>query len=701
MRFEGTTDPNGIDKAIRNTKEELERIGVTEKSSKLFLLAFEEILLLYNSHLKENLSFTLAMKKRGDNIKVILTFKSEKFDPFATESKILENIIKRFEYKPEWDYKGENNLIVFKLPLFQTFSNTLAFSWKYAYGSRKIFAYAITSQIIAALLGIVAPAISARVVVAFTTNKLHQIMIIAVLLLIVQILRNAFMVFSNLGYNKAYTGTLSALERDLTENVLEIESQCIDEKGSGLFIQRTTSDTQRIANGFNSIADMIGTIFNYVGVLIAMFLVSPVIALFVLAIITVQCLMELARSKRLFSDDRIFRKHNEQVSGLVGEMIRGSKDVKLLNCEKLFTKKINETIEDANEKRWYMQKRSWTSKLFRWETGEFGSFILIVLLVYYMTNKNIPPTVAIVMFNYYTELGPNAVKVIGSFMDSIADFNISIERVYALIHSPDFPKEKFGDISLSSLNGDVTFDHVSFSYERKKGKKVLDDLCFRVKAGEMVGLVGKSGCGKSTAFNLIPKLYKADSGQVLIDGVSINKLTKETIRNNITIVSQNPYIFRMSVRDNLKIIKEDLTDEEMENVCRLACIDEDIKAMPDGYDTLIGEGGIKLSGGQRQRLAIARGMLKNSKIMLFDEATSALDNETQAKVQKAIDNMRADRTVIIIAHRLSTVYNADKIMFMQDGRIINEGTHEELIDSCEPYRQFAFMERRKTKEQFS
>jgi ABC-type multidrug transport system fused ATPase/permease subunit len=166
----------------------------------------------------------------------------------------------------------------------------------------------------------------------------------------------------------------------------------------------------------------------------------------------------------------------------------------------------------------------------------------------------------------------------------------------------------------------------------------------------------------------------------------------------MTVVTQNPYIFRMSVRDNLKLVKPDLTDGEMQEVCRLACIDEDIANMPEGYDTLIGEGGVNLSGGQRQRLAIARSMLRDSRIILFDEATSALDNTTQARIQQAIDNMRRDRTVIIIAHRLSTIMNADRILYMQDGRILAEGTHEGLMSSCGEYRTLAAMEKTETAE---
>ena len=153
----------------------------------------------------------------------------------------------------------------------------------------------------------------------------------------------------------------------------------------------------------------------------------------------------------------------------------------------------------------------------------------------------------------------------------------------------------------------------------------------------------------------------------------------------MSIVTQYPYFFRMSVRENLKIVKADLTDAEMERVCQLSCIDEDIRNMPDGYDTLIGEGGVNLSGGQRQRLAIARCMLQDSRIILLDEATSALDNATQAKIRQAIENVRESKTIVIIAHRLSTIVGADRIFFMQDGKILAEGTHEELLGSCEPY----------------
>ncbi len=686
MVLKGTLSPQSINHTGDAARFELERAGIEGKLCTSCRLAMEEILLIYQERFGEDARFSVRFQKRNGDLKVRLLVEGEEFDPFLQGSPILNRLLGQFGNVPEWRYEKQKNRILFVFTLYNTTRKNFMFSWKYTEGCRGLLAFAVVCQFFSALLGILAPAVSARIIIAYTQNESERVIYIALTLLLVQLLRNLFIVSSNQGYNRAYMKTLSTLEKDLVDNVLRVESRCMDEKGSGLFIQRITSDTGRIASGFNSIADMVTQVLNYVGVLCAMFLVDPLIALFVLINMGVQCLMELRRTKRLYADDRIYRSANERFSGLVGEMVRGEKDVKLLNSEEQFSTELDGRIREANQHRLHMQTRSWRSKFLRWELGELGTFALIALLVYLISKGLLIPSLALVIYNYYTELGPNAVKVIGSFMDSIADFNISNERVYALLNSPEFPKEHFGSTELTEPRGEITFEHVTFSYDPGVGRNVLNDMCFTIHPGEMIGLVGRSGCGKSTTLNLISKLYEATDGRVLLDGTDILELTHDSIRDCMTVVTQNPYIFRMSVRDNLKIVKPSLTDEEMERTCRLACIDEDIQNMPEGYDTLIGEGGVNLSGGQRQRLAIARCMLRDSRIILFDEATSALDNVTQNKIQKAIDNMRRGRTVIVIAHRLSTIVGADRIFFMQDGKILAEGTHGELLESCEPYR---------------
>ena len=250
--------------------------------------------------------------------------------------------------------------------------------------------------------------------------------------------------------------------------------------------------------------------------------------------------------------------------------------------------------------------------------------------------------------------------------------------------SSSFSKEEFGKKHLDKVNGDFEFKDVEFSYGKKK---VLKKTSFKVEANSTVAFVGKSGSGKTTVFNLLCKLYDIDSGKITIDGVDINELDKDSIRENITIINQSPYIFNVSIKDNLRLVKENLTEEEIVKACKVACLHDFIMSLPEGYDTIVGEGGVNLSGGQKQRLAIARALVQKTEIILFDEATSALDNETQSQIQKAIDNMKEEYTILIIAHRLSTVINSDKILFLDDGKIIDGGSHEYLLKNCREYQK--------------
>ena len=275
---------------------------------------------------------------------------------------------------------------------------------------------------------------------------------------------------------------------------------------------------------------------------------------------------------------------------------------------------------------------------------------------------------------------------IGDLLEVIKDFNLSATRVFEIISSPNFEKEKFGNKHIDKVEGNFEFKNVDFSYD-SNATEVLHNLSFKVNANETVAFVGKSGAGKSTIFSLLAKMYDVDSGSITIDDVDIKELDKDTIRGNITIISQNPYIFNLSVKDNFKLVKANATDAEIKKACKMACLSDFIENLPNKYDTIIGEGGINLSGGQRQRLAIARALIQKTEIILFDEATSALDNETQSNIQKAIANMKGEYTLLMIAHRLSTIVNADRILFIENGHIIAEGTHKQLLKNCKSYKK--------------
>ena len=541
----------------------------------------------------------------------------------------------------------------------------------------------ILGHILQIIISIILPILSAKILVEITSNEYIRVLVIAIILLFVDLINNTnSYVISNI-FSKLYRNIMSKLEVKLGRSVLKIENDSLDKNSNGVFIQRMTGDTSDLANIFNDFISNISRFIEYIGILTAIFIVNKLIFIYVLFFAIILYLLEDIRTKKKKQDNKKFRESKEKVSGFIGELVRGARDIKMLNSEDDFINELSIIIRDCNEKMFSLQKRNNRYKILMWDISSLGNFILIFLLVLLLKNKILTSAVALVLYNYSGKVSSSAYFV-GGFLEQIKDFNLSAERVFAIIDSDEFKKEKFGNIHLDKVNGDFEFKDVVFSYTNKK---VLDKLNFKINANETVAFVGKSGAGKTTIFNLLCKMYDIDSGVITIDGVDIKKLDKDSIRGNITIISQNPYIFNMSIRDNLRLVKSSLTNDEMKNACKLACLDEYIDTLPDKYDTIIGEGGVNLSGGQKQRLAIARALVQKTEIILFDEATSALDNETQEKIQKAINNMKNEYTILIIAHRLSTIINADRILFLDNGKIINEGSHDYLLKNCKEYRK--------------
>ena len=242
----------------------------------------------------------------------------------------------------------------------------------------------------------------------------------------------------------------------------------------------------------------------------------------------------------------------------------------------------------------------------------------------------------------------------------------------------------YGSKELDNTKGVIKFNNVKFKYKEDEDY-TLNGLNLEIVPNKKIAIVGRSGNGKSTIFNLLLRYFDASIGSITIDGINIKDLTEASLRGNISIIRQSPFLFNLSILDNFRLVREDVSLEEVREYCKRAYIDDYIMSLPKGYDTVIGEGGINLSGGQKQRLAIARTLLLNTKIILFDEATSALDNESQEYIKKTIDDLVKDHTVIIVAHRLSTIVDADTIHIIEKGKLVGSGTHKELLESCKQY----------------
>ena len=559
----------------------------------------------------------------------------------------------------------------------------LKFAWKFAkYQKIKVIKF-ILMNILGVIISVTVPILSARIIISLAKNNFEQIILIAVVIFVVENARNLVHYLNRYYSQIIYRETFTKIEIELGSNILKLENKVIDSNSSGVFIQRLTNDTSRLADVFNSIIFNLSYIITDIGIFAAIFIISKVAFIYLIVMTLILFTIERIRVNKYNLKDKEFRKENEKVSGFVGEMVRGSRDIKMLNAEDSFIDDLKFKIFNLNNNRYSMQKTDRKYKFLRGFMLDSTDLLLIFLLVYLMTHNGLAAASALVIHNYSGRV-TGILNYFGNLMDSLKDFNLSSTRIFNIIYSDDFKKETFGTKNLKHIKGNFEFKNVSFSYDKNK---VLDDLSFKIKPKETVAFVGKSGAGKTTIFNLLCKMYDVDEGKVTIDGIDIRDLDKDSIRGNITIVSQNPYIFNLSIKDNLKLVKKDLTDDEMISACKTACLHDFIINLPEGYDTIVGEGGINLSGGQKQRLAIARALVQKTKIILFDEATSALDNETQTSIQQAINNMKNDYTILIIAHRLSTIINSDRILLLNDGKIEAEGTHQELLKNNKNYKK--------------
>lgn len=562
--------------------------------------------------------------------------------------------------------------------------NNIKFTWKYVKRKKfDLFKY-IFVNILISIICIILPIVSAELIVKLTNNHLEQLLLFAIFVFLLHTIWDFMNLLSKYYQNRIFISSYTDLQNELGSKFLQIKNQNIDKKGTGLFIERFTSDVEELSDIFNVINWYLSTAVMYIGIFIAIFITSKYVFIYLILTVILLNIIEHKRASIKNIYDKEYRSKKEKLQSVISEMVKGVKDIKMLNSEKSFLKYFHNNIYEANKTKYNKETKEAKYTFIKGFVSNLLDLLLIVLLIILIKSNMITLVSALVLYNYSKQT-PYSTQFVGQLLDQLNIFNLSANRIKEILNDDkEFTKEKFGNIHLDKINGNFEFKNVTFGYGKKK---ILKDLSFKINSNETLAFVGKSGAGKTTIFNLLCKMHDIESGQITIDGISINELDKETIRGNITVINQNPYLFNLSIKDNLKLVKNDVTDKEIKEACEIACLDEFINTLPDKYDTIIGEGGVNLSGGQKQRLAIARALIQKTKIILFDEATSALDNETQSEIQTAINNMKGDYTILIIAHRLSTIIDSDRILYLKDSKIEAEGTHKELIRKSNDYKK--------------
>lgn len=555
--------------------------------------------------------------------------------------------------------------------------------WKYMKNCKKsLIGYAIVS-IVEAIIGVILPLISAKVILNITEGAIEQLLYASLAVFLTEVIYNVANSYKAYFYQNVYRKTLVNLQMSVAKETLKMEIKEIDKNSSGLFIDRLNKDTKDISSIFMEYTYWLSSIISNIGVLITVFVLNKY--LFIYAIITSICnfLINKKSLSKQYEIQKNVRTLQEKKTGLTAEVVRGIKDIKVLNASKTVLSQVNNKITETSDEEIKMLNIRRKYFLLEYIIRALSNFIFIVLGCILYNKGLLAIATFVIIYNYQSKI-KNLLMGVGQLMEYNKKFSVSSSRIFEIIDDEKFAKEKFGQKKVQKLTGHIEFKDVTFGYE--EDKVIIDKMNFEIKPNEKVAFVGKSGVGKTTIFNLLTKLYKTSDGTILLDGINIEELDCDSIRNNMSIITQNPYIFNLTIKDNLLLAKEDASMEEIREACKMACIDDYIMSLKDKYDTVLGENGVILSGGQKQRLAIARALLMKTEIMLFDEATSALDNETQTEIQNAIDNLKGEYTILIVAHRLSTIIDSDKIFVVDGGKIVASGTHKTLLKKCELYR---------------
>ena len=561
--------------------------------------------------------------------------------------------------------------------------NNLKFLWNYSNNSKHFFILVILLNIIKIIISILVPLYSAKLVLNLSNNELYRLLLIAFILLMLNSI-NSILNFIILKLNIKFSSKIYLnIEKDIIKRIHTLTNKTLDNTSTGTIIDRLDSDLDNISNIYFEILFRLTEFIKSIGIIIAIFIINPLVGIISILSLSIIFLIDNYQVYKVTNLIEDKNKKNEKFTETITEVIRGMRDIKMLNIEKNTINKIDAQVDDTIFSELKINKTANILGKLASLIEDLTAFFNISLYVFLISKGSLTITNALILYNYYSNISSFG-GYIGQIMDNINKFNISSERIKELFNNEKFATETFGTKHIKKVKGKFEFKSVRFGYKRNE---VLKGVSFTVNPDETVAFVGKTGSGKTTIFNLLCKMYEVDKGEILIDDTNINELDKDTIRGNITVISQSPYIFNMSIKENLKLVKPNLTNKEMKDALKTACLYDFVESLPDKYDTILGEGGVTLSGGQKQRLAIARALIQKTEIILFDEATSALDNETQEKITKAINNMKKEYTIMIIAHRLSTIVNADKIFFLNNGKIEAKGTHEYLLKHSKEYKK--------------
>ena len=483
-----------------------------------------------------------------------------------------------------------------------------------------------------------------------------------------------------------YTLYISRVKEENSETykkALNLPAVAYEKNSSGEIINRITNDADTLSFSFGRLLKMVSSLIASFIIIIYIFVNSWIVGIEILIIVLILLLIIKKYSPISKEIHKERKKEQDRFTSLTNESIRGIREIKTLGIKKNLINSVTEIIKNIykkSEDEINIQKSLNMKTSFLKTILECGVFATCIILLYY--NKT--SLTFFVAMTYYIYRYTWLIEEINDFTQTYQKVNVSLSRVNDILENRLYKDETFGSKKLPNIKGIIEFKNVTFSYPDEEN--ILKNFNIKIEPNKKIAIVGASGQGKSTIFNLLTRIFDANEGEILIDNINIKDLKEDELRKHISIIRQEPFVFNRTIKENFELINENITLKQIRKCTQMAYLDDYIMSLPKKYDTILGEGGVNLSGGQKQRLSIARTLSKGSKIILFDEATSALDNNSQEYIKKTIDNLIKDHTIIIVAHRLSTIIDADIIYVVEKGKLLASGTHKELLKTNKIYK---------------
>ena len=516
------------------------------------------------------------------------------------------------------------------------------------------------------------------------TDISSTLIIVVSIVIFFFLMKNIFNYLALYNITFVKNGLLKKLRENLYSKVLLMPISYFLNKKKGDLISRITADILEIQTSYLSILElMVREPLTILFTLIVMFTISPSLTLFVILFIPISGFIISIIGKKLRKDSKEVQQQQSNFLSIIDETISGQKVIKSFISESFFLKKFDE----INNLLFRYSNKVVNRKNLAGPFSEFMGILVIGVLLWFggkmvLINASISGTTFIVFMGLAYNILTPAKNLSKSFY-SIKKGNAAAERVFEIIEYSKEINDQRRSIDMNEFKNKISFNDLEFSYGESK---IIDKLSFTINKGESIALVGSSGSGKTTIANLLNGFFNANSGNIIIDGINITDIRRESLYKNISIVTQESILFNDTIFNNIKIGNLDSKKEDIINAAKEAKAHDFIQDQVNGYDTVIGDYGNKLSGGQKQRLTIARAMLKSPSILILDEATSSLDSKSEKKIQDAINKLMYGKTSLIIAHKFSTIKKCDKIILIDKGRIVAQGTHDELINSNSLYK---------------